>query len=211
MHTFSLDDICRAKTIPVEIKDDKGDVEGVVYLKEPSAIAGVKLQESITTEIPWHVLVLDILALTLSDADGNSLVNSTADRKKLESMPPRILVTLRDPCLAMLKMSWSTGEEKSGEKAVGAADGEDIDQTLANLDDQVAKVYAPGGEAGNNDGELMDAKLTASIADFADGLAIPIDGNENLHLDQDPGSTADSGADPTNPFVETAEVPNSPA
>lgn len=206
MYTFSLDDICRAKTIPVEIKDGKGNIEGVVYLKEPSAIAGVKLQESITTEVPWHVLVLDILALTLSDVDGNPLVNSPADRKKLESMPPRILVTLRDPCLAMLKMSWSTDESDKRTTVANDA-GEDIDQTLSSLDDQVAKIYSPHDDDKPHD----DNKNEGGVAETVESvIAIPIDGNENLHLDQDL-ATDISGADPTNPFVETAEVPNSPA
>lgn len=189
MFTFSLDDICRAKTISVEIKDDTGNIEGVVYLKEPSAVAGAKLQESISAETPWHELVMNVLALTLSDENGNQLVTTPADRKKLESMPPRMLIALRDPCLEMLNMSWSTGKEDTKIPV----DSEDIDQTLARLDDQVAQTY------NLNDG--LEEPTPEELA-----AAIPIEGNEHLHLDKDPTDSATS-ADPTNPFVETAQVP----
>lgn len=189
MFTFSLDDICRAKTIPVEIKDDTGNVEGIVYLKEPSAVAGAKLQESISAETPWHELVMNVLALTLSDEKGNQLVTTPADRKKLEAMPPRMLVALRNPCLEMLNMSWSTGKEDTKIPV----DSEDIDQTLAHLDDQVAQTY------NLNDG--LEEPTPEELA-----VEVPIEGNENLHLDQDPSEAAAQG-DPTSPFVETAQVP----
>jgi len=193
MRTFTLADICRAKTIPVEIKDDSGNVEGIVYLKEPSAVEGAKLQESIATDRPWYEVVMGILALTLSDENGNLLATSPADRKNLESMPPRMLIALRDPCLEMLSLSWSSKDVAKKE----VIDIEDVDATLANLDDQIASTYS-----------------AESMGDEAESqVAIPIDGNENLHLDQGPG-TADTPtaltADPTNPFVETPEVHTSP-
>jgi len=195
MYVFSLADICRAKTIPVEIKDDNGNLEGVVYLKEPSAIEGVKLQESLNAEIPWHKIVLDILALTLSDENGNALVNSPADRNKLESLPPRMLVTLREPCLAMLSLSWSTKEEKAKDEIAGGED--DIDVTLANLEDQVAKTYVNPVAVGADDQVSPDSLI-----------AVPIEGNENLHLDQDLSDSSVAATDPTNPFVVTAEEPS---
>jgi hypothetical protein len=191
MYTFTLADICQAKTISVEIKDDSGNVEGVVYLKEPSAVEGAKLQESITKDTPWHELVMNILALTLSDESGNQLVTTPADRKKLESMPPRMLVALRDPCLEMLSMSWSTKDTDKQEITGG---GENIDTTLVNLDDQIAKTYDPA---------IEDRSAVVAVA-------VPIEGNENLHLDQDPGVDSSSSAvDPVNPFVGPVEVPSS--
>jgi len=196
-HVFSLTDICRAKTIPVEIKDDSGNVEGVVYLKEPSAIEGVKLQESITAEVPWHVLVMNILALTLSDANGNALVTNPAERKQLEAMPPRMLVLLRDPCLAMLSMSWSTTKEDI------ATDAEDIDVTLANLDDQVAATHRPA------DITLQAVEVSNESESVIGGSAIPIEGNEHLQLDKDTeAGDSTTAVDPTNPFVATVEVPS---
>lgn len=194
MYTFSLDDICRAKVVPVEIKDDADNVEGVVYLREPSAVEGAKLQESITTELPWHTLVMGILALTLSDDKGNLLVNSPADRKKLESMPPRMLIALRDPCLEMLSMSWSAKNKKEI-----ATDSEDIDTTLANLDDQVAAAYR---------GEHRGEPELSSDDTGVESTAVPIEGNENLHLDQDPSENNNTQVDPSNPFVVTVEVPS---
>ena len=202
LHVFSLTDICRAKTIPVEIKDNDGNVDGVVYLKEPSALAALKLREKLisksSTDGGEVVLppdntqfMYDVLALTLSDESGRSLVNSPADQEKLKEMPMRVLFAVQDPAMKMIL----GGAEK---KVEVSGDGEDIDQTLANLDDQVAKTYSPH----NNDEE--DATTAAAPV-----IAIPVDGNENLHLDQDPADS--SMADPANPFVEPTEVPNSPA
>lgn len=197
IHAFSLADICRAKTIPIEIRDDQGNVEGIVYLKEPGSVEGLKLQEKLNSDMPWYETVLNILALVLSDADGNPLIKSAADREKLNSIPPRMMMVLRDPCLEMLGMSFQTKEESKKEIAT---DGEDIDQTLAKLDDQVAATYRAG------ELELSSVVNAAGSVDEGCGVAIPIPGNENLHLDQDPG-TVDTSTDPANPFVETAGEP----
>lgn len=197
MFTFSLDDICRAKTIPVEIKDIEGNVEGVVYLKEPDAPATMKLREKLNKQTDsseassQEEFIFDVLTLTLSNADGSSLVNTSVDREKLKTMPVRVLFALQDTAMKMVL---------GGSRQEVRVDSEDIDTTLANLDDQVAATYSATYRG--------EPELSAAGAESVVG--VPIEGNENLHLDQDPGDSSSTTADPTNPFEVPAEVPSLP-
>jgi len=195
MRTLTLADIVKPKLKAVEIKNGNGDVEGVTYLREMGAKAGALLQDRLKDK-PWYEQAFTILADCLCDEKGRKIVQTDEDLALLEEMPPSVIAILQQAALDLASAGFSvmaqTGKDKS----------DDIDHTLAKLDDQVARTYAPG----EPEPELSNAGDATGVDDEP-VVTVPIDGNENLHLDQDSDNPTPE-ADSNNPFVATAPPPS---